>query len=107
MILRHPGYRRIAAMLAATSISGSRARRGCLLGRQEGPLQRLVQSLDRTGRQGHRHRRDRVAALLAISESGHAMKKFLTIIFALCVASPPVPFGFSSSVSRADSLRNV
>lgn len=96
MILRRPGYRRIAAVLAASSISTlARAAFASSAGMPwEGPIQRLVQSLTGPVAKGIGIAAIVVTALgMALSESGHAMKKFLTIIFALCVCFTAGTFG--------------
>ena len=62
----------------------------------EGPLQRLVQSLTGPVAKGIGIAAIVITALgMAMSESGHAMKKFLTIIFALCIAFTAGTFGLS------------
>ena len=62
----------------------------------EGPIQRLVQSLTGPVAKGIGIAAIVITALgMAMSESGHAMKKFLTIIFALCIAFTAGTFGLS------------
>jgi type IV secretion system protein VirB2 len=62
----------------------------------EGPIQRLVQSLTGPVAKGIGIAAIVITALgMALSESGHAMKKFLTIIFALCIAFTAGTFGLS------------
>ena len=92
--IQHP----VLAALAATIAFGLPARVFASSAGMpwEGPLQRLVQSLTGPVAKGIGIAAIVITALgMAMSESGHAMKKFLTIIFALCIAFTAGTFGLS------------
>ena len=60
----------------------------------EGPIMQLVASLTGPVAKGFGIVAIVVTALgMALAEGGHAMKKFITIIFALCVAFSAAQFG--------------
>jgi type IV secretion system protein TrbC len=60
----------------------------------EGPIMQLVASLTGPVAKGFGIIAIVVTALgMALAEGGHAMKKFITIIFALCVAFSAAQFG--------------
>lgn len=96
MISRHLQFRRIAAVLTAfITCALARAAFASSAGMPwEGPIQRLVQSLTGPVAKGIGIAAIVCTALgMALAESGHAMKKFLTIIFALCVCFTAGTFG--------------
>jgi type IV secretion system protein VirB2 len=71
----------------------------------EGPIMQLVQSLTGPVAKGIGIAAIVITALgMALSESGHAMKRFMTIIFALCIAFSATQFfitflGFSGGLA--------
>jgi type IV secretory pathway VirB2 component (pilin) len=89
--LRHLFSGTIAALVAGLAGTAHAASAGMPW---EGPIMQLVASLTGPVAKGFGIVAIVVTALgMALAEGGHAMKKFITIIFALCVAFSAAQFG--------------